>query len=77
MRANSLRRLREAHPITVLDMVFTGDRATVAKVRGAMNKLLNLDDAQRQRLLQIADRCPVHRTLQSDLRIVTELAAED
>lgn len=32
-----------------------------------------LDDEQRQRLLEIADRCPVHRTLESDPLIVTEL----
>ena len=33
----------------------------------------DLTDAQRQRLVEIADRCPVHRTLRSDLKIVTEL----
>ncbi|TNF89814.1 MAG: OsmC family protein [Gammaproteobacteria bacterium] len=33
----------------------------------------DLDDDQRQRLLEIADRCPVHRTLESDPQIVTEL----
>ncbi len=32
-----------------------------------------LDAAQRQRLLEIADRCPVHRTLESDPQIVSEL----
>ena len=32
-----------------------------------------LDSDQRQRLLEIADRCPVHRTLHSDVRVVTEL----
>jgi putative redox protein len=36
----------------------------------------DLSDAQRRRLLEIADRCPVHRTLESDLRISTELANE-
>lgn len=36
----------------------------------------NLTDAQRQRLLEIADRCPVHRTLEADPQIVTELADE-
>jgi len=34
----------------------------------------DLDAAQRQRLLEIADKCPVHRTLESDPQIVTELA---
>ncbi|MEP0546154.1 MAG: OsmC family protein [Rhodothermales bacterium] len=33
-----------------------------------------LDDAQRTRLLAIADRCPVHRTLESEIVIATELA---
>ncbi|NGY03848.1 OsmC family protein [Solimonas terrae] len=32
-----------------------------------------LDAAQRQRLLAIADRCPVHQTLKSEIRIVTSL----
>ena len=34
----------------------------------------DLDAEQRQRLLEIADKCPVHRTLESDPQIVTELA---
>ncbi len=34
-----------------------------------------LDDAQRQRLLEIADKCPVHRTLRSEIVIATRLAA--
>lgn len=34
----------------------------------------DLDDAERERLLQIADRCPVHRTLTADVRIVSALA---
>jgi putative redox protein len=32
-----------------------------------------LDDAQRQRLLDIAERCPVHQTLTSEVRIATAL----
>jgi putative redox protein len=30
-----------------------------------------LDDTQRQRLMQIADRCPVHQTLTSEIDITT------
>ncbi|HEY6911271.1 MAG TPA: OsmC family protein [Myxococcales bacterium] len=30
-----------------------------------------LDSAQRARLFEIADRCPLHRTLRSEIRIVT------
>ena len=35
-----------------------------------------LDDAQRQRLLEIADRCPVHRTLHGEVDVLTELVAD-
>jgi putative redox protein len=31
------------------------------------------DDTQRQRLLQIAERCPVHQTLKSEVHITTSL----
>ncbi len=30
-----------------------------------------LDDAQRQRLMQVADRCPVHKTLSGEIQITT------
>jgi putative redox protein len=30
-----------------------------------------LDAEQRQKLMEIADKCPVHRTLTSEIRIVT------
>lgn len=32
-----------------------------------------LDDKQRNRMLEIADRCPVHRTLHSEISVVTHL----
>lgn len=35
----------------------------------------DLDEAQRTRLIEIADRCPVHRTLHSVVRIVTRAGA--
>lgn len=34
----------------------------------------NLDDAQTERMLQIADRCPVHRTLDGEIKVRTRLA---
>ena len=34
----------------------------------------NLSDEQRQRMLEIADRCPVHRTLHSEVTVRTSLA---
>jgi putative redox protein len=33
-----------------------------------------LDAGQRKRLMEIADKCPVHRTLTSEIRIVTKAA---
>jgi putative redox protein len=33
-----------------------------------------LDADQRKRLMEIADKCPVHRTLTSEVRIVTKAA---
>lgn len=31
----------------------------------------NIDEAQRKRLLQIADKCPVHKTLEGDIKVQT------
>jgi len=36
----------------------------------------DLDDAQRERLLEIANKCPVHRTLHNEIRVVSSLASE-
>ena len=33
----------------------------------------NLDEAQKSRLLEIAERCPVHRTLKSEINIRTSV----
>ena len=33
-----------------------------------------LDAEQRKRIMEIADKCPVHRTLTSEIRIVTRAA---
>ena len=35
----------------------------------------SLDDKQKSRILQIADKCPVHKTLHSTVQIITELKA--
>ena len=36
----------------------------------------NLDDEQRARMLEIADRCPVHRTLENGAKVETHLATK-
>jgi len=33
----------------------------------------NLDEAQKLRLLEIAERCPVHRSLKSEINIQTSV----
>jgi putative redox protein len=37
----------------------------------------NLDPSQRERLMEIADKCPVHRTLTSEVDIRTTEQSED
>ena len=37
----------------------------------------DLTDADRAKLLEIADKCPVHRTLEAASSIVTSLAEQD
>lgn len=45
----------------------------VDHVRRDLLLIGDLDDAQRQRLLEIANRCPVHRTLEREVRVDTAL----
>lgn len=33
----------------------------------------NLDDEQKERLLEIANRCPVHKTLRSEIKVDTQM----
>jgi putative redox protein len=47
----------------------------VSQIRKLVTLDGDLDDAQRQRLLEIADRCPVHRTLVSEIIISTDLVS--
>jgi putative redox protein len=48
------------------------DGAFVMRRRVALDG--DLDDEQRGRLLEIAQKCPVHKTLSGTIRIATELA---
>jgi putative redox protein len=45
------------------------------RIRREIELVGPLDEAQRGRLLEIADRCPVHRTLESEVRVETRLVA--
>jgi putative redox protein len=62
------------------DRIYAKDCAECETKEGRIDRLERgirlvgaLDDAQRKRLLEIADRCPVHRTLMSEIRIETRL----
>ena len=45
----------------------------VERITRRISLVGDLNDEQRRKLLEIADKCPVHRTLESDPKIVTEL----
>ena len=63
------------------DKIYAADCASCETKEGKIDRIerfIELDgpltDQQRQRLLEIADRCPVHRTLTSEILISTRLA---
>lgn len=58
------------------DKMHAQDSGTLDKVDGFKRVITlkgDLDDAQRKRLLEIADKCPVHKTLERSSHISTEL----
>ena len=54
------------------DCIECNDR--IERITRKITLVGDLSDEQRQRLLEIADKCPVHRTLENEPKIVTELA---
>lgn len=46
---------------------------TIEQITRRISLVGDLSDEQRQRLLEIADKCPVHRTLENDPQIITGL----
>ncbi|HSL82270.1 MAG TPA: OsmC family protein, partial [Thermoanaerobaculia bacterium] len=46
----------------------------IDRIERKIDVLGELSDEQRDRLLEIAERCPVHRTLEGTIRISSELA---
>lgn len=62
------------------DRVYAEDCASCDATTGQLDRIVreisvegDLDDDQRASLLAIADKCPVHRTLQSEVVIETDL----
>jgi len=54
-----------------------GDSGRIDVIERVVTLTGPLDDAQRTRLLAIADRCPVHRTLESEVKVRTRLGEAD
>ncbi len=66
------------------DRVHASDCADCEKTEGKVdvfNRAItlegNLTEQQRERMLQIADRCPVHKTLENEIKITSALVALD
>mgnify|MGYP000406161505 CR=1 FL=1 len=70
--------LRHVHVDVCHDKMHAQDAAGGDKIDGFIREIHlegKLSDEQRQKLLEIADRCPVHRTLERVSRITTRLTA--
>ncbi len=50
------------------------DQGQVDRLTRVLHIEGDLDDSQRARMLEIANRCPVHRTLENEIRVETRLA---
>lgn len=48
-------------------------KAKIDRIEREIELYGDLDETQRERLLEIADRCPVHRTLHGEIEVVTKL----
>lgn len=72
--------LQKVRVVLKHDKIHANDCATCETKEGTVDRIerwIELDgplgDDQRKRLLEIADRCPVHRTLNSEIVITTRL----
>jgi putative redox protein len=66
---------RKGWPLRAVDVTVEGNRdeASVFTFKRTISFEGDLTDDQRQRLLEIANKCPVHRTLSGTIRIETTL----
>jgi len=72
---------RKNWPLTGVSVALTHDKLKLDNDRGTVDRIARvitlegeLTAEQRQRLLAIANKCPMHRTLQSDTRIDSRLS---
>ena len=67
---------RKGWPLESVEVTVEGDHVDGAFVLTRHVEVSGpLDDEQRARLLEIANKCPVHKSLSGPIRIVTDLAA--
>ena len=50
------------------------DSGLLDQIQSDIEFVGDLDDSQKSRLLEIAEKCPVHRTLTSEVKIRTTMA---
>lgn len=68
---------RKSWPLESVEVEIDFERDAATNTASMLRKIKllgNLDDAQKQRLLQIADKCPIHQTLTHPITIQSELA---
>jgi len=70
--------LVNAHVTLTHDKIHAADCEACETTSGKVDRIERtielagpLDDGQRDRLMEIADKCPVHRTLHSEVQVVT------
>ena len=75
--------LEDVEVLLAYGRVHAGDCATcdgelklIDAVEVRLSVVGDLSEAQRRRLMEIAEKCPVHRTLTSPIQILTSLAPE-
>ena len=76
---------RKGWPLTHVSVDVTHDKVHAQDAEGGTTRIDSfnrsirlegdLDEEMRGRLLEIADKCPVHRTLEAGAKVVTELAS--
>jgi uncharacterized OsmC-like protein/esterase/lipase len=69
-------RHERVHADDCRDCADEGGAVRLERITRRLTLTGDLTDAQRERLLQIADRCPVHRTLAGGLHVRTRLGTE-
>jgi putative redox protein len=65
---------RDCEECTAEEVEAAGPGGRIEVIRRHVSLRGDLDDAQVARLLEIADRCPVHRTLQHPPKVLTSIA---